>query len=198
MYPLFETICVKDGAMQHIQWHQLRYEQSYLAYYDQTPTFKLIDVHIPDSCKTGLYKMRLSYNKTSTKIEYEKYHIKKITSLKLIEAGTLTYKLKYTDRSCIDDLYRKKENCDDILIVINGMVSDSSYSNIVFFNGHEWITPATPLLKGTSRERLLNSGMIKEQAIGVHDIKNFHSFKLINAMRDFETIEAVAITHIHR
>lgn len=197
MYPLFETICVINGVMQNIRWHQRRYEKSFLEYYGR-PAFTTLteNIHIPPFCRSATFKMRISYNEESKNVEFEEYVVKEITTLRLVEDNTIHYNLKYTDRSRLQKLMEGKGNCDDILIVKKGMITDSSYCNIVFFNGSEWITPATPLLRGTARERLLASGTIKERNIGFTDIINFKSFKLINSMRDFECIPDNGITNI--
>ena len=82
------------------------------------------------------------------------------------------------------------------MIVKNGMVTDSSICNIVFFDGHKWITPESPLLKGTTRERLIKSGRIKQHNIRVSEISNYQYFKLINAMRDFDDIREIEVINI--
>jgi len=197
MYPLFETICIKNGTIQNTEWHQMRYEKSYRAYYGKPPFNNITsDIHIPDFCQEGTFKMRISYNETSKKVEFEKYILTDIRTLKIVEDNTIEYGLKYTDRTHLNALGKKSERCDDILIVKNGMITDSSFCNIVFFDGFEWITPATPLLKGSARERLLTSGRIKEQHIRMIEINGFRSFKLINAMRDFESIKEMDIKNI--
>ncbi len=197
MYPLFETVCVINGLMQNTRWHQQRYEKSFLEYYGK-PAFTPLteNIHIPPFCRSGTCKMRISYNEASKKVEFEEYAVKEITTLQLVEDNTIEYNLKYTDRGRLQKLLEGKGNCDDILIVKKGMITDSSFCNIVFFDGSEWITPSTPLLRGTARERLLSSGTITERNIGVTDIINFKSFKLINSMRDFKCIPESGITNI--
>lgn len=197
MYPLFETICAKNGMVQNIEWHQMRYINSYQVYYGKLPTNTIMDgIVLPDFTKSGTYKMRISYNESSKIVDFEKYTRKNIKTLKIVMDNTIEYGLKYTDRLNLDLLKRKKEGCDDILIVKNGMVTDSSICNIVFFDGHEWITPESPLLKGTSRERLIRSGRIKQHHIKVSEISNYQSFKLINAMRDFDDIREIEVINI--
>jgi 4-amino-4-deoxychorismate lyase len=189
MYPLFETICILNGTVLNMEWHQKRYELSYRAYYHTSSHISIIDgIVVPEDCKSGLCKMRIAYNKSSKKVEFESYTSKEIRSLKLVEDNSIEYGLKFTDRNYLNNLVTDmRGDCDDILIIKNGMVTDSSYSNIVFYNGVEWITPSTPLLKGTARERLLQQGIIKAKPIHLSDIHQFLSFKLINAMRDFDT-----------
>ena len=83
-------------------------------------------------------------------------------------------------------LYDLRKNCDDILIVKRGQVTDSSISNIVFRRGKHWYTPWSALLKGTTRAYLLERNIIKEEKIRIEDLKTFESFKLINAMLEFD------------
>jgi len=45
---------------------------------------------------------------------------------------------------------------DEVVFIKNGMVTDCSIGNLLFFDGHEWITPYIPLLKGTQRAFLLD------------------------------------------
>src|SRR5690606_14853325 len=90
------------------------------------------------------------------------YEVRAVTSLKIIHDDTIDYSLKYEDRSSIDNLFAKRNNCDDILIIKNGFVTDASYSNIAFYDGSRWITPAQPLLKGTMRQHLLDTGVIHQ------------------------------------
>ena len=84
----------------------------------------------------------------------------------------------------MEELFAQRGNCDDVLIVKKEKITDSSYANVVFFDGKDWCTPKDPLLKGTCRARLLDQGRIKEAALGVEDLKKFQGLKLINALRD--------------
>ena len=71
-----------------------------------------------------------------------------------------------------------------MIFVKNGLVTDSSYANLVFFDGTEWVTPTTFLLNGTCRQRLLSERKIKERIIHATDIPSFTHIGLINAMID--------------
>ncbi len=196
-YPLFETICIKDGMLLNKQWHKKRFEYSYQSYYGNKPTLQILEnILFPEKYKTGIIKLRISYNKTSKKEEYEKYTLKNIETLKIVFDDTIDYSLKYTNREKLNKLLAKKGNCDDILIIKNGKVTDSSYTNIIFNDGTNWVTPSSALLKGTARERLIHAGIIKEKDIFIEDIKKFNSFKLINAMRDFDSVSETDIKNI--
>jgi 4-amino-4-deoxychorismate lyase len=85
---------------------------------------------------------------------------------------------------------------DDVIFIKNGYVTDASFANLVFFNGSSWITPATPLLRGTMRERLIHQGIITEQLITAENVLKMKSVKLINAMNDFDTAPEIPIERI--
>ena len=75
--------------------------------------------------------------------------------------------------------------CDEeALILRNGMVTDTRYSNVVFGDGASWITPETFLLPGTKRAFLLSRGDSRECSVRAEDIGKFRFCSLINAMLD--------------
>jgi 4-amino-4-deoxychorismate lyase len=127
-------------------------------------------------------------------ITFENYIRKPATSFKLIECNHIDYHLKRSDRSLLDDLFSKRGNCDEIIIVKEGVVTDTSVSNLIFLDGTTWYTPDMPLLKGTCRQRLLEKGMISERHIRPEDLYRFSGLKMINAMRylNEETIVPVS------
>ncbi len=77
----------------------------------------------------------------------------------------------------------------DILIVKNGLITDTSYSNIILYDGKEWFAPKSFILNGVKRQFLLNTGKIKEIKIALEDLKNFEKISLINAMLEPQDIE---------
>ena len=83
-----------------------------------------------------------------------------------------------------------REEGDDILIIKDLLVTDTSIANIAFeTSGGEWITPKNPLLKGTTRARLLDEGKLKEADIRVHELRSFTKVALLNAMIDFDVLD---------
>lgn len=145
-------------------------------------TLRLSDyIQAPQGAQTGLYKCRVIYGSSVESVEYTLYTPADIKTLKLVEAGSLTYDNKYFDRSQLTGLI-DKTIADDILIVRDGCITDASFANIVFTDGKRWITPDTPLLHGTMREKLLIEGIISMGRITVDDLARFTHFRLINAM----------------
>lgn len=185
MYPLFESLCVQDGQLLHAQWHRLRFEKAYRHCYGHSNPFDLLqDLSIPTEFAQGKVKLRIQYNKQNRNFHFEHYQFQKIQSLQLVYTKELDYQYKYSQREKLETLFAKRGNCDDVLIVRKGWITDSSYANVVFFDGKDWWTPKNPLLEGTCRARLLDRGIIKEAELGVEDIKNFKGLKLVNALRD--------------
>lgn len=113
--------------------------------------------------------------------------MRKIGSLRLVDGGNIDYRYKATDRSALTALLDQRAGCDDILIVRDGKITDTSFSNVVFEDaGGGLYTPDTCLLKGTRRESLLDAGIIRECPITVDDIRRFRKVLLVNAMIGLE------------
>ena len=197
MFPLFETIRVENGQIMHGSWHEYRFASSYHQYFGKKAPFDLFEgITIPQNFQSGLVKLRIAYGKKDRQVQFEDYQIRRINRLKLVSGDDLDYSLKFSNRTGLEILLQQKGDCDDVLIIKNGQVTDSSYCNIVLFDGKNWVTPKNPLLNGTARERLLSIGKITTSEIHVSDLKQFDSFKLINAMRDFEQVEAIGLMGI--
>ncbi len=184
---LLETIKIENGKLCNIFFHNLRFNNSRKELFGCRDFIKLENIiKVPSEFNNGLYKCRLIYSDTVKKPEFLSYHKKKIKSLKVVGCDSIEYNYKYENRECLNELLELKQNCDDILIVKNKKITDTSFSNIVFFDGKKWITPSTPLLKGTKREKLLSDGKIVQNEIKLNDLKYFQKAALINSMLDLE------------
>ncbi|MFA5234705.1 MAG: aminotransferase class IV family protein [Sulfurimonas sp.] len=185
----FETIRAVDGKIFNISFHQERYE-SVLKHFGIDEAQNLEKFLNPP--KIGTYRCRLTYNLSSLphiiEVTYHEYKKRDISSLKLVYDDEIEYALKSTCRDGLDALYARRGECDDVLIVKNSLITDTTIANIAFFDSKRWVTPCMPLLKGTTRERLLRDGKIFEADIAVKDLKNFSKIALMNAMIDFDII----------
>ncbi len=133
-----------------------------------------------------IYKCRILYDVKIHRIEWIPYRFKKIHSLQLVHADKLDYSHKFADRTELQSLLQKKGKAEDILIVKNGLITDTSYANVAFFDGLQWLTPLKPLLAGTKRAALLQQKKIQEADIRPQDLKQFGKLRLFNAMMDWE------------
>ncbi|MDH5717560.1 MAG: aminotransferase class IV [Spirochaetia bacterium] len=209
MYPLLETIQIKNGKIQNLFYHNKRLNHSrkdlfglknkvdlkeklqinndknknlilQVKTFNSNESFENIEIEK----QSEVYKLRLIYSKELLKAEVLPYEKKSIRSLKIIECDNIDYSYKYENRDIINQLLLKKENCDDICIVKNGFITDSSYANLVFFDGQHYITPKMPLLNGTKREKYLAENKILESEIKPEDLEKFKQVYCINAMVD--------------
>jgi 4-amino-4-deoxychorismate lyase len=197
MYQLVETIKIINGHPQNLAWHQKRFEHSYESQYYQSSKIELEKILVPpEQYSKGKIKARFLYSKEFYSVEFQEYIPVKVQSLKIIENDSIEYAHKYIDRSAIVSMMQERGICDDILIVKKGRITDSSISNIVFYDGEKWITPEFPLLKGTTRERLLHGKRIFLRDITIGKLKLFSHFRLINSMLDFEEQEMLGISNI--
>jgi 4-amino-4-deoxychorismate lyase len=187
---LVESIKLLDGGFHNLFYHEQRMLRSLHILFGSHDDFDLEKfLHDLDFPEKGLYKCRIIYDDVSREVEFIPYQPKLINSLRVIEHDRISYEFKYNDRKTIDRLYQLKKDSDDILIVKKGMVTDSSFANIVFRKGKEWFTPWAPLLKGTQRQKLIDLNKITQEEIKAKDIRSFDTFKLINAMVEFDSPE---------
>ncbi len=184
---LLETIHIKDAKVLNLGYHQKRMKESrdILGYSSSLS----LDLTPPAH---GDYRCRIIYEEKIEKIEYIPYQQKKINSFKLIHSD-IDYPLKYEDRSGIEALVSQKGEADEIIIIKDGLVTDTSIANLCFFDGKHWLTPEHPLLKGTTRQRLLDEKRIECAKIHYEDIPRFSKVAVMNAMTDFMVIENAII-----
>jgi 4-amino-4-deoxychorismate lyase len=194
---LFETISIRNGVPEYLDWHQKRMNFAMQKLFKVNSFIDLAALLvIPSEAVAGHFRCRVEYDTIVRSVSFRKYEPKQINSLKLVEDNTIIYNHKYADRSQLDQLHAQRGDCDDVLIIKNGLLTDTSYANIIFRNGNRWETPDTPLLNGTCRSRLLASGIISEIRITPSDLKKYSEFQLINALRGMNAGGALPVNRI--
>lgn len=195
---LFESIRVENGRFENLVYHEQRMKRSLKSLFGIDEPFDLeADLnHVPFPEK-GIYKCKLIYDDEGRQLEFEEYRPRNVLRLKLVEHDRINYEFKYTDRKTLNHLYSLREECDDVLIIKRGLVTDTSIANVAFRKGNEWFTPWQPLLKGTMRQQLLEYNRIQEEEITLREIKDFDAIKIFNAMLRFDSDE-IAIENIVR
>jgi 4-amino-4-deoxychorismate lyase len=183
MCRLIESLKIQDGKIINHPYHSYRMNESRRILFGYTDPFDIRSiVTVPEACMHGIYKCRIIYADAIVNVTFEKYRRRSISSLKLVYDDTVDYSHKFENKERLQSLLAQSGGCDDILIVKNGELTDTSFSNIALFDGHTWLTPSSPLLKGTKRAQLLALGLIKEERITVANIPLFRQAALINAM----------------
>jgi len=179
----FETIKVEGNQLSNLDYHQKRMDRTRLEVLGLNMPIELSkEIDLPKEITGQILKCRVRYSQQIESAEFEAYKPRNIQSLKIVFDDDIEYGYKYSDRKKLNNLLSQKGDCDEILIVKNGLITDTSFSNIVFFNGKNFVTPSLPLLKGTMRQKLLDTEMISKVDIKTTDLKNFRSAFLINAM----------------
>ena len=197
MRQLVESIKLKDGVIQNLEYHQMRMNRSMDELFPKREKINLATViSIPENFASGIFKVRVLYGNSLQKIEIEPYTFRTIQSLKVVHHESVDYHLKYTDRQILQELFAQRENYDDIIIVKNGLVTDSFAANLLFFDGETWVTPNSPLLKGTKRQLLIDQGFVFEKKIRLEDIRSYQKIGLINAMIDLEEMPVIAVEKV--
>lgn len=192
---LFETIRVENGSVKNLDWHykrmantlgQLKGIDFYYSNKESQLNMKMIDkqldrIHFPE----GLSRCKIIYSHAEIiDIQVFSYTRKLSQTFQLVEDNEIEYSHKLLDRREIEALFGKRKSADDIIIVKNGLVTDTSIANLIFYDGKNYFTPDKPLLSGTHRARLLATGFITERKISVDDLKKYISFLPVNAMSD--------------
>lgn len=190
MFPLFETIAIVDGIPQHIDLHQQRYENALTQYYGSSCSA----VCLADIFQNGDYatflshyivRCRIDYNQFQNKVQFFPYHPPNIRTFQPVICDEIDYSLKYADRRLLNQLLAQKQDCDEIMIVKQGIITDCTIGNLIFKRQGEWFTPAEPLLQGTQRQALLAAEKIQTRAMPLRELELFEEIRLINAMNPF-------------
>lgn len=187
---LLETIKLLDGNFLNLSRHEQRMNRALKTLCGAEDHVELEPMlNALARPETGLYKCRIVYDDVSREIEFVPYTARPVQSLRVIEHDRISYEFKYTNRKLIDQLFALRKDCDDILIVKRGFVTDASYANVAFRRKNYWVTPWSALLKGTQRQKLIEQNILQEEDIRVEDIQTFDACKLINAMLEFDAPE---------
>ncbi|MDD3342257.1 MAG: aminotransferase class IV [Sulfurospirillaceae bacterium] len=180
----FETIKAIDGRVQHIRFHQERFDKTRKDLFNASHPLLLASLLSPP--KGVICRVRVCYGKDIEKIEYIPYVSRKIQTFRLVEAS-LQYDYKLCDREAINQLMNKES--DDVIMVKEGVLKDASIANIALQLDGTWYTPENPLLKGTVRQRLLESQALYAKHLTIEDIEKSEKFAIMNALIGFEIIK---------
>ncbi|MFZ1675679.1 MAG: aminotransferase class IV [Saprospiraceae bacterium] len=194
-----ETICIRDGMPQHLDWHQRRIKNTMQHLFPAIQhEWELIDlIRPPLRFMQGTVRCRVLYNQAELTVHYFEYRLHSIQRLQLIEIpDAYDYKYKYADRIVLENLYTQRKESDDILMTRDGWITDTSIANIAFSKNGRWYSPSIPLLAGTTWKRLISSGIMIPSPIHKSQLGLFDSFKIFNAMNEWESAEEIPVKNI--
>jgi len=181
-----ESIKLKDGVFYRLKLHQERVNKAFAAHYPAEEPISIFEnlnqLIVPQD---GIYKCRMVYDEDVQLLEFVPYERREINSLKLVETNMESYAYKLEDRTGFNAAFALRGFCDDVLLVKNGLLTDTSYCNIALYDGENWFTPGIPLLYGVNRADLLSQEKLIEKDIAVSELKNYQKIALFNAMIEF-------------
>ncbi len=186
MSRFIESIKVEDKEIFLLELHQKRINETF-AHFGKQGSLDLEKIYKNlEHDEDGLYKLKITYDlEKEFRTQMIPYAISEINRICLVENNSYDYSFKFEDRKEFERM-KQKAKADEIIIVKNNHITDTSYSNILFKKGRDWFTPTTFLLNGVMRQQLLKTKKIKETVITLQDLKQYSHFQIINAMNDFD------------
>ena len=171
-----ETLLITD-RIENLEYHNKRMNKTRYDFYHLSPINLANYIEIKKD-----KRVRVTYSKEIEKIEYFDLIKREFNTFKVVESD-IDYSYKFEDRRALNAL--KQPGFDEVIIIKNKLVTDTTISNLAFFDGKKWYTPKTPLLKGTKRQELIDKGFLREKEIKAEEIKNYKKFAMINAIIGF-------------
>lgn len=178
----FETIKCEDYEIFNLEYHNKRVANTIG-----------LNINLQEyiyALNEDLLRCKVIYNDFEIiNVEYFPYKKREINTFKLIFDDEISYSKKYLNRENLDDLFLQRDNCDEIIIIKNGIVTDTSIANIAIFYENFWITSKNCLLNGTTKNRLIEEKVLIEKDISLEMLKKASKIALMNAMIGFDIKE---------
>lgn len=196
MSQFFESIKVEDQKIFLLDLHQKRVNDTF-EHFGKEGSIDLGSIfnnlqHDED----GLYKLKITYDLNKNfRTQMIPYAISEIDHFQIVENNLYDYSFKFEDRKELE-MMKMKSKADEIIVLKNNHITDTSFSNLLFKKGKDWFTPTTYLLNGVQRQQLLNTKKIKEAEITLQNLKDYSHFQIINAMNDFDDMFIYPISKI--
>ena len=184
MCQFIETIRIEEGKIYNIDYHTERFNRTRAFFWKESLPLNLSD-YISIQGLTGRQKCRIVYQREIEEITYTDYQMRRVTSLQLISSDTIDYKYKKLNREELNHLFAQRRVADDVLVIKNGYITDTSIANVALYDGNTWFTPTEPLLCGTKRAELLDKRLIVEKYIPYTELAKYSQIMLFNAMIDW-------------
>jgi 4-amino-4-deoxychorismate lyase len=153
-------------------------------------------LNIPTHLKNRTVKCSVAYGIEIIDVKFDLYQIRPVNSLQIVNDNVIDYSFKYADRANLNTLFQMRGQSDDILIVKDGLITDTSYANIIFNRNEKWYSPQNPLLRGTRLEFYLQENRITPALLHPKDLSFFSEARIINAMISIENSPVIQIENI--
>jgi 4-amino-4-deoxychorismate lyase len=195
MFSFLETICISNGKAQHLDFHQMRVNETFDAFFPEWEPFDVKEeiekVELP---KEGIYRLRLTYTEDPQTLEILPYEAKNVQKMKLVDSGKIDYGFKWADRDFFKTILEAHPEADEVIFHKDGIIQDCTIANLAFLKEGIWYTPEAPMHWGTTRARLLVEDEVEETDILVSELDQYERICLINVFRPLSFENSIAIT----
>jgi len=188
MFRCFETLHVKDGKPLHVTYHNARFWKSSWEVFGVRTQVDLASLIAPPVSEC---RCKIVYDTQVVRVEYAPL-VPRIFRHFEVVSHHASYAHKFEDRRWIDTL-KNQSKADEIILNYQGLVQDTSIANLAFFINGQWLTPAKPLLKGTSRARWLEQRRIHEASLETADLGKAEKFAIMNALLNWQEYDVSMI-----
>jgi len=182
---LLETIRVENCIAEALEYHQRRVDRSRFALFGKQSPLVLSDLIDTEAIPgEGIYKCHIIYGKDIENISYMPYIPRVVNRMKVVDAKRIVYDHKYADRTAFEKLKSENPGFDELILIQDGLITDTTFTNIAIWDGTKWYTPERPLLNGTRRQKLIDEGRLFPCEIHYSELKSYSKISLINSMLD--------------
>lgn len=190
MHPFIETICIEAGRACSLDRHNARMNRTRAVFYPDAPPLDLAHLlHTLPSLPMQRHKWRVPYGLDFGLHELTPYAVNPPRTLRLVACDEVDYTHKRADRSALAAVLVHAQGADDVLIVKQGLLTDTSIANIALCIDGNWFTPERPLLPGTTRERLLEEGLLQTAPLTPDSLCLCTRIRLFNALVHWGEVE---------
>jgi len=194
MFSFLETICIQDGQAQHLDFHQMRINETFDQFFPEWESFDVAElVSEKELPAQGTHRLRITYQEDPETIEILPYVKKEIKLFALVETGEIDYGLKWAERGFFQTFLEAHPEADEVIFVKDGKVQDCTVANLAFLKEGIWYTPEDPLHWGTTRARLIIEEELEETDILVEELASYERVCLINVFRKLSLENSLSV-----
>lgn len=194
MFSFLETICIQDGKAQHLDFHQMRVNETFDQFFPEWEPFDVSELVSSQTLPAdGTHRLRITYQEDPETIEILPYTRKEIKRFALVDTGEIDYGFKWAERGFFQTFLEAHPEADEVIFVKDGKVQDCSMANLAFLKDGIWYTPEDPLHWGTTRARLIIEEEIEETDIFVEELASYERVCLINVFRPLSLENSLSV-----
>mgnify|MGYP000893273444 FL=1 len=194
MFSFLETICIHNGQAQHLDFHQMRINETFDQFFPEWEPFDVAELVAEQELPTeGTQRLRITYQEDPETIEIFPYEKKEIIRFAFVDTGEIDYGLKWAERGFFQTFLASHPEADEVIFVKDGKVQDCTVANLAFLKEGIWYTPEDPLHWGTTRARLIIEEEVEETDILVEELATYERVCLINVFRTLSLENSLSV-----